>query len=128
MNYILSNCCPGSKKSRLNLTVCLLFFSRNGKDCRIVYLDGPPAFEKSGPVFGAAWNLPLKEARPMAQVNHFFSLLRNAHCYHSFNCRTQPLTCSMLPHLWGPEVTKTITWSVPEVDANLIHQIHLQPS
>ena len=37
------------------------------KDCHIVYLDGPPAYNKTGPVFGAAWNLPLTEARPMAQ-------------------------------------------------------------
>ena len=37
-------------------------------DCHIVYLDGPPAYNKTGPVFGAAWNLPIKDARPMAQV------------------------------------------------------------
>ncbi len=39
------------------------------KDCHIVYLDGPPAYNKTGPVFNSAWNMPLVEARPMSQAS-----------------------------------------------------------
>ncbi len=49
----------------------LIFFCfkwSDEKDCHIVYLDGPPVYNKTGPVFGAAWNYPLRDARPMAQV------------------------------------------------------------
>ena len=38
-------------------------------DCHIVYLDGPPAFNKTGPVFGSAWFKPITEARPEGQVS-----------------------------------------------------------
>lgn len=47
------------------------------KDCHIVYLDGPPAYNKTGPVYGAAWNLHMKEARPMAH-NSALDLLNSA--------------------------------------------------
>ena len=38
-------------------------------NCQIVYLDGPPAYEKTGPVFGSVWNglLQGEARRPMAQ-------------------------------------------------------------
>ena len=41
------------------------------KDCHVVYLDGPPAYNKTGPVFGAVWTgikgQKYQEARPMTQ-------------------------------------------------------------
>ena len=58
------------------------------KDCHIVYLDGPPAFSKTGPVFGAAWNLAYKEGRPMAQ-NSALDLL-NAATFIRVKCKGEP--------------------------------------
>ena len=44
--------------------------SLSSKDeCHIIYLDGPPSYNKTGPVFGSAWYKPVKEARPEAQVS-----------------------------------------------------------
>ena len=56
------------------LTYCI-WVCRNGntsENCQIVYLDGPPAYEKTGPVFGSVWNGILFQGepeprRPMAQ-------------------------------------------------------------
>ena len=61
-------------KALLSQATC---YPHHSNDCHIVYLDGPPAFNKTGPVFGASWNLPFHEARPIAQ-NSALDLLNSA--------------------------------------------------
>ena len=51
-------------KALLSKATC---YPTSTENCHIVYLDGPPAFNKTGPVFGAAWNWPYTEGRPIAQ-------------------------------------------------------------
>ena len=84
--------------------------------CHIVYLDGPPFYDGTGPVFGSAWNKPIKEARPMMQ-NSALDLL-TAGIKHNVSCvgegcnydpPTPPpkaLTCSDNPCPTGQDCCK----------------------
>ena len=62
------------KPDNIKLQIIIKTFHSRSADCHIVYLDGPPVYSKTGPVFGAAWNIHLQDARPMAQARFYIRI------------------------------------------------------
>ena len=87
-------------------------------DCHIVYLDGPPSFNKTGPIFGSAWYKKVKEARPEAQVSvlelisagihHNVSCVGKACSFDPPNPPPKHLTCEDNPCPIGQECCKYV--------------------
>merc|ERR1719481_1519838 len=74
-----------------------------GHACHIVYLDGPPSYKATGPVYDAVWLGPFNQSRPIQQTSALDLLLagseRNVICvgkacsYDPINPPPRPLTC-----------------------------------
>ena len=71
--------------------------------CHIVYLDGPPSYPATGPVYDSVWRGPFNQSRPIQQTSALDLLLagveagvrcRGRGCqYDPHHPRPHPLTC-----------------------------------
>ena len=75
----------------------------HNKTCHIVYLDGPPSYPPTGPVYDSVWPGPFNQSRPIQQTAALDLLLagveeevrcRGEGChYDPHHPKPQPLTC-----------------------------------